>query len=98
MGVSDYIDNISLEACKFTHRADLPVHYTFLHSISIVSLEDKRNIKTPLKTVPSPSAVARLEACPLGMQAAPSSIPTSGTFFLGDSVMKKFLRPFSLFH
>ena len=43
-------------------------------------------------------AVARLEACPLGMQAAPSSIPTSGTFFPGDLVMKKFLRPFSLFH
>ena len=33
---------------------------------------------------------------PLGMQAAPSSIPTSGTFFRGDLVMKKFLRPFSL--
>ena len=40
--------------------------------------------------------VARSEACPLGMQAAPSSIPTSGTFFGGDLVMKKFLRPFSL--
>ena len=44
-----------------------------------------------------PSAVARSEACPLGIQAAPSSIPTSGTFFHGDLVMKKFLRPFSLF-
>ena len=33
--------------------------------------------------------VARSEACPLGMQAAPSSIPTSGTFFCGDLVMKK---------
>ena len=42
-------------------------------------------------------AVARSEACPLGMQAAPSSIPTSGTFFRGDLVMKTFLRPFSLF-
>ena len=27
----------------------------------------------------------------------PSSIPTSGTFFRGDLVMKKFLGPFSLF-
>ena len=45
----------------------------------------------------SPGAVARSEACPLGMQAAPISIPTSGTFFRGDLVMKKFLRPFSLF-
>ena len=42
-------------------------------------------------------AVARSEACSLGMQAAPSSIPTSGTFFRGDLVMKVFLRPFSLF-
>ena len=44
-----------------------------------------------------PGAVAPSEACPLGMQAAPSSIPTSGTFFRGDLVMKQFLRPFSLF-
>ena len=29
--------------------------------------------------------VARSEACSLGMQAAPSSIPTSGTFFRGHS-------------
>ena len=28
-------------------------------------------------------------------QAAPSSIPTSGTFFRGDLVMKQLLRPFS---
>ena len=44
-----------------------------------------------------PGAVARLEASPLGMQAALSSIPTSGTFFRGDFVMKTFLQPFSLF-
>ena len=36
-------------------------------------------------------------ASSLGMQAAPSSIPTSGTFFRGDLVMKTFLRPFSFF-
>ena len=41
--------------------------------------------------------VAQSEVCPLGMQAAPSSIPTSSTFFHGYLVMKKFLRPFSLF-
>ena len=35
-----------------------------------------------------PGAVARSEMCPLGMQAAPSSIPTSGTFFRGDMVKK----------
>ena len=45
-----------------------------------------------------PGAVAWSEASSLGMQAAPSSIPTSGTFFRGDLVMKTFLRPFSLFH
>ena len=44
-----------------------------------------------------PGPVARLEASSLGMQAAPSSIPTSGTFFRGELVMKTFLRPFSLF-
>ena len=47
--------------------------------------------------MPVPGEEARFEACPLGMQAAPSSIPTSGTFFRGDLVMKTFLRPFSLF-
>ena len=35
-----------------------------------------------------PGTVARWEASSLGMQAAPSSIPTSGTFFCGDLVMK----------
>ena len=44
-----------------------------------------------------PGAVAQSEACSLDMQAAPSSIPTSGTFFRGDLVMKTFLRPSSLF-
>ena len=38
-------------------------------------------------------AVARSEACPLGMQASPRSIPTFGTFFRGDLVTKKFQRP-----
>ena len=52
-------------------------------------------IDSLLTTVPG--AVARSEACPLGIQTAPSSIPTSGTFFRGDLVMKKILRPFSLF-
>ena len=46
---------------------------------------------------PGPGAVARSEAWPLGMQAIPSSIPTSGIFFREDLVMKQLLRPFSLF-
>ena len=32
MNVSDCIDKISQEACKRTHRADLPVQDTFLWS------------------------------------------------------------------
>ena len=44
-----------------------------------------------------PGTVARSEGRPLGMQAAQNSIPTPGTFFRGDLVMKTFLRPFSLF-
>ena len=48
-------------------------------------------------TSPWPGAVARSETSSLGMQAAPSLIPTSGTFFRGDLVMKTFLQPFSLF-
>ena len=31
--------------------------------------------------ISEPGAVAGSEACPLGMQVAPSLIPTSGTFF-----------------
>ena len=37
--------------------------------------------------------VARPEACPLDMQAVPGSIPTSGTFFRRDLVMKKIPLP-----
>ena len=40
------------------------------------------------KTKPYPSAIARSEACPLGMQAASSSILASGTFFRGDLVWR----------
>ena len=43
--------------------------------------------------------VARAEASSLGMQAAPSSIPTSDTFFRGNLVMKtKFFLRFTLIH
>ena len=44
-----------------------------------------------------PGAVARSEACSLCMQAAPSSILTSGTFFRRDLAMKKFLCHFPSF-
>ena len=36
MGVSDFIDKISQEACKCTHRAYLPVWDTFLRSRQIL--------------------------------------------------------------
>ena len=39
----------------------------------------------------APGVVARSEVCPLGMQASTSSIPTSGTFFREELVMKKIL-------
>ena len=47
---------------------------------------------SPFTTEVQPGAVARSEASSLGMQEAPSSIPTSGTFFRGDLVMQTFLR------
>ena len=49
--------------------------------------QDLQNLATSAQT-PGPGAVARSEACSLGMQMAPSLIPTSGTFFHGDLVMK----------
>ena len=52
--------------------------------------------KKPYNLGTKPSVVAGSEAYPLGMQASPSSIPRSGTFFRGDLLMKKFPRPFSL--
>ena len=47
-----------------------------------------RNIKLHLILLLGPGVVAQSEASRLGMQAAPSSIPTSGIFFRGDLVMK----------
>ena len=45
MDVSDCIDQILLDACNCTHRADLPVQDIFLRSILTVNLENKRNLK-----------------------------------------------------
>ena len=59
------------------------------------NIDQKTNKQKSL--LKKPGAVARSEASSLGMQAVPSSIPTSGIFFRGDLVMKTFLRPFSLF-
>ena len=58
---------------------------------------DRKRWWIPKTHSSTPGAVARSEASSLGMQAAQSLIPTSGTFFDGDLVMKTFLRPFSLF-
>ena len=42
-------------------------------------------------------AVARSEACPLGIQAAPSSIPTSSTFFrFGHEIISTAVLPLLL--
>ena len=60
---------------------------------------DKTNKMTglPSKDQPGPGMVAQSKACPPGMQAELSSIPTSRTFFPGDLIMKIFQQPFSLF-
>ena len=55
-----------------------------------LQLQFSANTQIPL----NPYFTSRSEACLLGMQAAPSSIPT---FVRGDLVMKTFLRQFSLF-
>ena len=47
-------------------------------------------VKNVLKSI-LPGAVARSEACPLGMQAAPSSI-----FFRGDLVISTAILPLPL--
>ena len=56
-----------------------------LHVMFPLFLEHRKPIPYFLR----PGAVARSETCPLGMEAALSSIPTFGTFFRGDLVMKK---------
>ena len=66
-------------------------------ALSLLQHNSKRHSRYFTLTKKSPGAVARSEASSLGMQAAPSSIPTSDTFCRGDLVMKIFLRPFSLF-
>ena len=59
---------------------------------SLIALFEPRHNKTNKMSVrPAKTQIS------LGMQAATSSIPTSGTFFRGDLVMKNFLRSFSLF-
>ena len=62
---------------------------TYPHLIYVVSI-----IYTGRSSsIGSVSAWHASGSCPLGMHAAPSSIPTSGIFFRGDLVMKIFLLP-----
>ena len=65
-----------------------------LHGTRVPNNSSQWNVKQDTNHLNNvlPGAVARSEACPLGMQAAPGSIPTSGTFFRGDLVMKNFYR------
>ena len=82
--------------CKFFESSYLDSHSSeSIHIWTISTLEGRLSFHDSWPQ--GPGTVARSEACSLGMQAAPSSIPTSGTFFRGDLVMKTFLRPFSLF-
>ena len=72
--------------------------YKFWPAGSNIRFVSNTNLSARLISfVNGPGTVAWSEASSLGMQVAPSSIPTSGTFFHGDLVMKTFLRPFSLF-
>ena len=51
------------------------------------------------KYFPEPVSVAQLDARPNGDQGvAGSTLAGSATFFLGDLMMKYFLRSFSSFH
>ena len=92
----------------FTKIQKLWESYVYLDMSTFADMEEPSASPRTMAPRPSPAlppsprssppgAVARSEACPLGMQAAPSSIPTSSTFFHGDLVMKTFLRPFSLY-
>ena len=77
------------------HPRSLPSTFVVRCLDSIIPLVSMSGISS-LYLASVPGAIARSEASSLGMQAAPSSIPTSGTFFRGDLVMKTFLH-FSLF-
>ena len=94
----------NLTSCCMTKPTKWPVHpakiwislgiHPVWSRVFVVCMKKHWALKYLLS---GPGAVARSEASSLGMQAAPSLIPTSGTFFRGDLVMKTFLRPFSLF-
>ena len=91
-------DSFNIQSSLYLKTSFCPQNNSLKTTHLIISfprlfLYDFENSHCPQK----PGAVARSEASSLGMQAAPSSIPTSGTFFRGDLVMKTFLRPFSLF-
>ena len=77
------------------HWENLWIHQTIYESDPSKGLEIMRCSNKVPKSVThdvtrgrKPGAVARSEECPLGMQAAPISITTSGTFFREDLVMK----------
>ena len=73
-----------------------PTYQPATHLLNSHSLTYLQSTHPPIYP-PWPGTVAQSEACWLGMQAAPSSIPMSSTFSLGDMVIKTFLWPFSLF-
>ena len=86
---------------NYTHILVMHLHINYTYKlikhaqIHTATLQTSPHTRTHIDIARHSSS---LEACPLGMQAVLSSIPTSGRFFCGDLVMKKFLRPFSLFH
>ena len=94
--LSTIIVNIFLTLSKKVFQ-DSMIHGMARHG-SLISYDDTQDVTLcKITGFSRPGEVARSEACSLGMQAAASLIPMSGTFFRGDLVMKTFLRPFSLF-
>ena len=89
LNVDEYSDYNGCMNSSETASSEILLNQTFM------SIERKKEHCVDLPQMPG--EVAWSEACPLGMQAAPSSIPTSGTFFRRDLVMKTFLRPVSLY-
>ena len=93
--VMPFLNVLPFPILKLIHWMGYGVEFDCINSLYAPS-HDKTNkmVCAPSEDSdqPGPAAIARSEACPLGMQAAPSSIPTSGTFFRGYLVMKKILH------
>ena len=92
-----YLSNLQITKKGIKAQTSSNLGWVGLFTTELFILEYSYWLWNDVSIFSQPGAVAWSEACSLGMQAAPSSIRTSSTFFCGDLVMKTFLRPFSLF-